>query len=199
MTMTHANHPPLVLGSTSPYRRELLQRLGLSFDIASPHTDEQRLPDEPAEALVRRLAAAKAKSVARFHPEALIIGSDQVAVLDQEILGKPGNHERAVAQLRAASGRTVRFLTGLCLYNSALGREQVEVVPYSVTFRRLDDERIERYVDREQPLNCAGSFKSEGLGIALFERMEGNDPTALIGLPLITLVTMLSQEGVPLP
>lgn len=197
--MTHATHLPLVLSSTSSYRQELLQRLGLSFDTASPKTDEQRLPDEPAEALVRRLAAAKARSVARAHPEALIIGSDQVAVLDQDILGKPGNRERAVAQLRAASGRTVRFLTGLCLYNSALGREQVEVVPYSVTFRALDDKRIERYVDREQPMNCAGSFKSEGMGIALFERMEGSDPTALIGLPLITLVTMLASEGVTLP
>lgn len=197
--MTHATHPPLVLSSTSPYRQELLQRLGLSFDTASPNTDEQRLPDEPAEALVRRLAVAKARSVARAHPEALIIGSDQVAVLDQHILGKPGDRERAVAQLRAASGRTVRFLTGLCLYNSALGREQVEMVPYSVTFRALDDKRIERYVDREQPMNCAGSFKSEGMGIALFERMEGADPTALIGLPLITLVTMLASEGVTLP
>lgn len=197
--MTRTTQPPLVLGSTSPFRRELLQRLGVAFETASPDVDEQRLADESADSLVQRLARAKARAVAQAHPAALIIGSDQVAVLDGEILGKPGTRERAIAQLRAASGRTVQFLTGLCLLNSASGRAQVQVVPYTVHFRELDDERIARYVDLEQPLNCAGSFKSEGLGVTLFASMEGSDPSALIGLPLITLVTMLSREGVVLP
>lgn len=197
--MTRTTQPPLVLGSTSPFRRELLQRLGLAFETASPDVDEDRLPDESAEALVQRLAQAKARAVAAAHPNALIIGSDQVAVLDEEILGKPGTRDRAIAQLQAASGRTVRFLTGLCLLNSATGAAQVEVVPYTVHFRELDSERIRRYVDLEQPLSCAGSFKSEGLGVALFASMDGSDPSALIGLPLITLVTMLAREGVILP
>lgn len=192
-------HPPLVLGSTSPFRRELLQRLGVAFDTAAPDVDESRLPDESAEHLVRRLAEAKARAVAGSRPDALIIGSDQVAVLNDRILGKPGSRERALEQLRAASGRTVRFLTGLCLLNSATGQAQIEVVPYAVTFRELDETRIARYVDREQPFNCAGSFKSEGLGITLFAGMEGSDPSALIGLPLITLVSMLAREGVSLP
>lgn len=197
--MNTPSQPALVLGSTSPFRRELLQRLGLQFQTAAPDIDEAAAPDETAEQLVRRLAQAKARAVAAAHPEALIIGSDQVAVLDDRILGKPGSRDNAIAQLRAASGRTVRFLTGLCLFNSASGRVQTEVVPYSVTFRNLDEQRIARYVDAEQPLNCAGSFKSEGLGVALFARMEGDDPTALIGLPLITLVTMLSREGIAVP
>lgn len=197
--MTTKNHPPLVLASTSPFRRELLQRLGVTFQTASPDVDETRLPDESAEQLVRRLAQAKARAVATAHPGALIIGSDQVAVLGERILGKPGNRERAREQLRAASGNTVRFLTGLCLLNASSGQAEVEVVPYGVTFRTLDDARIDRYLDCEQPYNCAGSFKSEGLGIALFARMEGSDPTALIGLPLITLVSMLARQGMPLP
>lgn len=197
--MSELLHPPLVLGSTSPFRRELLQRLGVAFDTAAPEVDEQRLADESAEDLVRRLAEAKARAVAARRRDALVIGSDQVAVLDDQVLGKPGSRERAIDQLRAASGRTVRFLTGLCLLNSATGHVQLEVVPFDVTFRELDDEQIARYVDHEQPLNCAGSFKSEGLGIALFARMDGGDPTALIGLPLITLVSMLAREGLVLP
>ena len=197
--MNQRHHPPLVLGSTSPFRRELLQRLDIPFDTAAPQVDESRHPGESAERLVHRLAQDKARAVASAHPDALIIGSDQVAVLGGQILGKPGTRARAIEQLRAASGRTVQFLTGLCLFNSAAQRRQVEVVPYEVTFRILDDARIARYVDREQPLNCAGSFKSEGLGIALFSSMQGSDPTALIGLPLITLVSMLAREGVELP
>lgn len=197
--MNQRSHPTLVLGSTSPFRRELLQRLEIPFETAAPEVDESRHPGESAERLVHRLAKDKALAVASAHPNALIIGSDQVAVLDGHILGKPGTRARAIEQLRAASGRTVQFLTGLCLFNSTEQRQQVEVVPYRVTFRILDDARIARYVDREQPLNCAGSFKSEGLGIALFASMEGSDPTALIGLPLITLVSMLAREGIELP
>ncbi len=197
--MTRRSQLPLVLGSSSPFRQDLLQRLGLEFDTASPDIDEIRREGENAEDLVRRLAESKARAVAARYPQALIIGSDQVAVLNGRVLGKPGSRERAIEQLRAASGQTVNFLTGLCLHNSATGKTQIEVVPYNVTFRPLDDERIGRYVDAEQPFNCAGSFKSEGLGIALFARMEGSDPTSLIGLPLISLVGMLAQEGVNLP
>lgn len=193
------SRPPLVLGSTSPFRRELLQRLGLPFEVAAPEVDESHHPDESPRTLVQRLAEAKARAVAMQYRDALIIGSDQVAVIDDRILGKPGNRDRAMAQLRQASGRRVEFLTGLCLYNSAAQRAQVDVVSYGVRFRVLDDERIGRYLDREQPFNCAGSFKSEGLGITLFERMEGDDPTALIGLPLIRLVDMLAEQGVVVP
>jgi septum formation protein len=188
--------PSLILASTSPFRRELLERLHIPFETASPETDETRQPNESAEALVKRLAEAKASAVAENHPNSLIIGSDQVAVLDDEILGKPGNHENAVKQLQAARGKEVIFYTGLCLLNSASNNKQVDVVKFSVTFRNLTDEQIEAYLRKEQPYNCAGSFKSEGLGIALFQRLEGDDPNALIGLPLIRLIDMLQQEGV---
>ncbi|MCB1875973.1 MAG: septum formation inhibitor Maf [Chromatiales bacterium] len=187
----------LVLGSTSPYRRELLQRLGLTFETAAPKVDETRHPGEDANALVRRLSEAKARAVGETWPDALVIGSDQVAVLDGEILGKPGNRERAIAQLSAASGKRVRFLTGLCLLDSATGEAEVDVVPFDVVFRQLKPAHIETYVDREQPYNCAGSFKSEGLGIALFEALEGADPNALIGLPLIRLCRLLERHGLP--
>ncbi len=186
----------LVLASTSPYRRELLNRLGLTFATAAPSVDEARLPDESPEDLVRRLSEAKARAVAASHPNALIIGSDQVAVLDGKILGKPGDHANAVKQLRAASGKQVTFLTGLCLCNSASGAVQVDRVPFAVEFRALTPQQIENYLQREQPYNCAGSFKSEGLGISLFRRMAGDDPSALIGLPLIRLIDMLQREGV---
>ena len=158
--------------------------------------DETRLPDETPEQLVRRLSLAKAAAVAVQRPDALIIGSDQVAVIDGEVLGKPGTHDQAVEQLRRASGRRVTFLTGLCLLNADTGRAQEDVVPFGVVFRELADKQIEHYLQREQPYNCAGSFKSEGLGIALFERLEGEDPNTLIGLPLIRLVRMLEKEGV---
>ncbi len=186
----------LVLGSTSPFRRQLLEKLGLPFDTAAPETDEAPLAGETPEQLVARLAEAKARAVAAQFPGALIIGSDQVAVNGGEILGKPHTHEKAMEQLRNASGRHVRFLTGLCLYNAASDRVQVEVVPFDVVFRELSDEMIDNYLKAEQPYNCAGSFKSEAMGIALFERLEGEDPNTLIGLPLIRLVRMLEAEGV---
>ncbi len=185
----------LVLASTSPYRKELLQRLHLPFETISPEVDETRQPGESAESLVARLAEAKARAVAETLHEGLVIGSDQVAVLEGEVLGKPGGHEQAVAQLQNASGKTVRFLTGLCVVNAATGNSQLEVVPFEVEFRTLTPEQIEHYLRREEPYNCAGSFKSEGLGIALFERLRGDDPNALIGLPLIRLTRMLEREG----
>ncbi len=188
-------HPILVLASTSPFRRELLKRLGLPFLIASPEVDEARQPNESPEALVTRLAEAKARAVAAEYPQALIIGSDQVACVDGEILGKPGNREGALAQLTLAANKSVTFQTGLCLLNSATGRAQVSREPFRVLFRDLSQDQIAGYVDRERPFNCAGSFKSEGLGIALFKRLEGDDPTALVGLPLIRLVAMLAAEG----
>lgn len=186
---------PLVLASTSPYRRELLARLCLPFDIAAPEVDETPLPGETAEALVLRLSEAKARAVAGRFPGALIIGSDQAAACNGAIVGKPGNHERAVAQLAAASGRRVSFLTGLCLLDSTSGAARTGLVPYHVHFRRLGAAEIEAYLRAEQPYHCAGSFKSEGLGVTLFERMEGDDPTALIGLPLILLARWLREAG----
>ena len=189
----------LVLASSSPYRRELLDRLALEYRTCSPDVDESRQTGEAAEDYVARLSRQKAAAVAERYPDSLIVGSDQAAVLDGEVIGKPGGHDRAREQLQRASGRCVMFLTGLTLLNSGSNRAQTAVVPFYVHFRRLDAARIERYLQREQPYNCAGSFKSEGLGIALFERMEGDDPSALIGLPLIRLVTMLANEGVQLP
>ncbi|MDX1252991.1 MAG: septum formation inhibitor Maf [Gammaproteobacteria bacterium] len=186
----------LILASSSPYRKELLHRLGLPFITITPQADETPLPGESPEALVARLASAKAHAVAHQHPDALIIGSDQVAVLEDQILGKPGNHDNAVAQLSNASGKRVEFLTGLCLLNGATRRMQVNVIPFAVVFRVLSAAQIDNYLRREQPYNCAGSFKSEGLGIALFDKLEGEDPTALVGLPLISLVQMLEHEGV---
>ena len=193
------SQPQLILGSTSPFRRELLCRLGLAFDCDAPEIDASRLVGETPEQLVLRLAEAKARAVAERHPAALIIGSDQVACIDGEVLGKPGDRARAIDQLERAAGKVVTFYTGLCLFNSATGRHQVLCEPFRVHFRKLSRQQIERYVDAEQPFNCAGSFKSEGLGITLFERLEGDDPNALIGLPLIRLVQMLEREGIALP
>ena len=192
--------PPLVLASSSPFRRSLLQRLGLTFSCHSPDIDESRRPDETPVELVLRLAREKARAVAQEYPGALIIGSDQVAVTaDGEVLGKPGSRDKAIHQLEASSDSTVTFQTGLCLLNSATGRDQCGCEPFAVHFRRLSRATIERYVDQEQPLNCAGSFKSEGLGIVLFKALEGRDPNALIGLPLIMLTDFLAAEGVALP
>ncbi|MDS4012858.1 MAG: Maf family nucleotide pyrophosphatase [Candidatus Accumulibacter sp.] len=187
---------PLVLASTSPYRRELLGRLGLPFVTANPKVDETPLVGEKPAATALRLAEAKARAVTGDHPSALIIGSDQVACLDGRIFGKPGTHPAAVDQLRALRGRSVSFITAVCLLDAPTGRVQTRSVPTRVTFRGLTDEEIERYLEREQPYNCAGSAKSEGLGIVLLERIEGDDPNALIGLPLIALCTLLRNEHV---
>ena len=191
--------PTLLLASSSPFRRELLGKLQLDFIHQSPDIDESRLPGESPTELVMRLAKEKAGALAAQHPDTLIIGSDQVAVLGEQVLGKPGTEEKAVEQLTAASGKRVTFLTGLCLLNTATGRTQVACEPFNVQFRTLKPEQITRYVALEQPLNCAGSFKSEGLGIVLFKALEGRDPNSLIGLPLITLTEFLAAEGVQLP
>ena len=189
----------LVLASTSPFRRELLQRLGLAFVTLSPDVDETRRDGESAESLVRRLAEAKARAAQKQYPDALIIGSDQVAVCESDVLGKPGSHEHARRQLARLAGHRVSFLTGLCLFDAAAGKARVDLVPYHVVFRPLTEQQIERYLLAEQPYNCAGSFKSEGLGISLFQSMEGEDPNALIGLPLIRLVSWLNEAGVAVP
>jgi len=193
------SEPRIVLGSTSVYRKQLLERLGLKFVAAAPDIDESSRLDESPDNLVVRLAESKAIAVAGRFPESLVIGSDQVACIKGKILGKPGSRSAAIKQLTAASGRKVTFLTGLCLLNTATGRTQTLCEPFHVHFRSLDSGQIERYLDKEKPYDCAGSFKSEGLGIALFERLEGNDPNALVGLPLIRLVQLLANEGVEVP
>ncbi|MBD9414563.1 septum formation inhibitor Maf [Pseudomonas sp. PDM16] len=190
---------PLVLASSSPYRRELLTRLRQPFSCASPNVDEALHPNESASSLVRRLAESKARALSERNPAHLIIGSDQVAVLGTQILGKPHDFDRARNQLMAASGASVTFLTGLALLNSASDRCQVDVVPFTVHFRPLTEEQICRYLEAEEPYDCAGSFKSEGLGISLFRSTEGEDNTSLVGLPLIRLVQMLDQEGIHIP
>lgn len=189
----------LVLGSTSRYRRELLQRLGLSFDVVGPEVDETPLQGESPASTARRLALAKARAVARRHPDAVVIGSDQVADLDGEALGKPGTHERAVAQLQRMQGRTVLFHTALAVVCVASGFEATDLAPVRVVFRQLDDDEIERYLQAEKPYDCAGSAKSEGLGIALLDRIDSDDPTALVGLPLIRTCHLLRQAGVKVP
>jgi septum formation protein len=189
---------PLVLASTSPFRKELLQRLGITFTTAAPDVDESPLAGETPETLVKRLAEAKARAIGHSC-KGLIIGSDQVATTGSDILGKPGTHARAAEQLQNLSGRLVTFHTGLCLLNSVTGEAEVDVIPFRVRFRQLDKGQIERYLQADRPYNCAGSFKSEGLGITLFEQMDGDDPTALVGLPLIRLTSMLAVAGVVLP
>ena len=188
---------PLVLASTSRYRRMLLERLGVPFVAVAPEADETPLPGETPAATALRLAEAKARSVAEAHPDALIIGSDQVADCDGELVGKPGNHERAVALLNRLSGRTVVFHTGLALLDAVTGACQSELVDVRSTFRRLPATELEAYLRCEQPYDCAGAVRSEALGITLFERIESDDPTALIGLPLIHLTTMLRAAGYP--
>lgn len=188
----------LVLASTSPYRCELLKRLQLPFVTAAPDVDETPLPDESARATSMRLSQAKARAVAASHPDALIIGSDQVALLEGEQIGKPLTHDNAVRQLRRQCGKTTHFYTALTLLDSRSGRMHTEVAENRVTLRELDDAEIEAYLQKEQPYHCAGSVKSEGLGIALMRSMSGDDPNALIGLPLILLTDMLRREGVRL-
>lgn len=190
---------PLVLASSSPYRRTLLERLHLPFDCQAPEIDESPLPEERAEQLACRLAGEKSRALASRYQRHLIIGSDQVAVLDGQIIGKPHTFERAREQLRSASGASVTFYTGLCLHNSQSGHTQTACIPFTVHFRTLDDACIERYLRLEQPYDCAGSFKSESLGISLFRSTAGEDATSLIGLPLIRLVDMLLAEGVQIP
>ena len=189
----------LVLASTSAYRKMLLERLQLPFETDRPETDETPLAGEAPAATAERLAVEKARAVAGRWPDALVIGSDQVAYLGDEVFGKPGTEERAVAQLQRMRGRTVVFHTAIALLNTRSGHAHVEGVPTHVHFRDLSDDEIRRYVAREKPLDCAGSAKSEGLGITLLEAMSGDDPTALIGLPLIALSRMLRAEGVELP
>ncbi len=186
----------LILASTSPYRRELLSRLGLPFSVENPLTDETPIVGESPENMALRLSEAKARAIAEKFPDALIIGSDQVATVNTKIYGKPGNHENAKRQLQELSGKTVNFFTGICLFNARTGHADVRGVPTLVTFRQLSDEEIENYLRREPAYNCAGSAKSEGLGIALLSSMIGEDPNALVGLPLIALCDMLRQQGV---
>jgi len=185
----------LILASTSPFRKAILDKLGIEFDTASPETDETVLDNETPQQLVERLSIAKAKAIADKTSDALVIGSDQVSVINGEIIGKPHTHENAIKQLQNASGKTVTFYTGLCLYNSATHQYQADVVLFNVVFRQLTDQQIENYLKKEEPYNCAGSFKSEALGIVLFEKLEGDDPNTLMGLPLIRLVKMLEKEN----
>ena len=189
----------LVLASTSPYRRELLARLQIPFEAVAPEADESPLAGESPAETAERLSEAKARAVAERFPASLIIGSDQVAHIGEQRFGKPGTRDKAIAQLRAMSGKSIVFHTGLCLLNTSTGRLHRRGVPTEVRFRELSDAEITRYLDREDALNCAGSARSEGLGIALMEYMRGDDPNALVGLPLIALADMLRAEGVALP
>lgn len=189
----------LVLASTSAYRRELLQRFGLPFEVARPDIDESPLPGETPQATAERLAVEKARAVAGQFDDALIIGSDQVAHMGDTRFGKPGTVERAIAQLQSMSGRTVVFHTALAVLNTRSGRVQLDAVPTEVRFRSLSSDEIVRYVNKERPLDCAGSAKSEGLGITLLDALAGDDPNALVGLPLIALARMLRNEGIALP
>ena len=189
----------LVLASTSPFRQQVLRKLNIEFDIHAPEINEEKLDNESPQELVTRLSEEKAKAVSPHFPNSLIVGSDQVAVLNNLILGKPHTHENARQQLSDASGHRVSFYTGLCLFNNETGNTQTACVPFQVHFRKLNEEQIDRYLKIEQPYNCAGSFKSEGLGISLFEKLEGDDPNTLIGLPLIQLIRFLDNEGITIP
>jgi septum formation protein len=195
MDATTARTPKLILASTSRYRRELLQRLRVPFDVEAPDVDETAAPGEAPRELALRLALAKARAVAQRHPDAVVIGSDQVAECGGEALGKPGGHANAVAQLRRMSGQRVVFHTALAVARVASGFEGVELAPVVVRFRKLGDAEIESYLRAEQPYDCAGSAKSEGLGIALLEAIESDDPTALVGLPLIRTCALLRAAG----
>ena len=186
----------LLLASGSPYRKSLLQRLGLKFGCHSPDIDETPQSGEDAETLARRLSRRKAEALCQNFPDHLIVASDQAAQLGDRILGKPGTSEKAVEQLSACSGQPVTFYTGICLLNTKTGQKQLDCIPYTVFFRELSSEQIEYYIKKEEPLDCAGSFKCEGLGVSLFSKMQGDDPNSLIGLPLIRLTRMLLNEGV---
>lgn len=194
--MTVIAQRPLILGSTSAYRRELLSRLRIDFTVESPHVDETPLPGEAPAALAQRLALAKARAVAQRHPASVVIGSDQVADLDGLPLGKPGNHSRAVAQLQQMRGKTVVFQTAVAVVCEQTGFEQLDLAPVKVKFRELTDAEIEAYLQAEKPYDCAGSAKSEGLGIALLESIDNDDPSALVGLPLIRTCSMLRAAGI---
>ncbi len=189
----------LILASSSPFRQELLKRLKIPFQVQSPDVDESPVEDESAHQQVKRLARIKAQTVGKTEADALIIGSDQLATCNNTVLGKPGTHAQATSQLQLMRDETLLFHTGLCLLNTKTGKEYVDCIEYQVHFRRYSNEEIERYLLSEQPYNCAGSFKSEELGISLVESMEGQDPTALIGLPLIKLTAMLRQEDIQIP
>ena len=190
------SHPPLILASSSPFRQALLQRLNLSFESISPDIDESCMSHESATDYVRRLAAEKAEVIATRNPASLVIGSDQCAWLEGRILGKPGNHKNAMQQLRNARGKEVVFYTGVCVVCLDSGIKMVDCVEYRVGFRCVSDEQLEHYLLTEKPYNCAGSFKSEGYGVTLFSYMSGDDPTSLIGLPLIRLTSMLEEAGI---
>ncbi len=190
------SYSSLILASSSPFRKELLSRLHLPFETISPDIDETILADENVEQYVRRLSLEKAQVIANDYPDAIIIGSDQSAYLDGRILGKPGTHENAVKQLQQSCGKEVVFYTGLSVVHQASRFCEVDCVKYHVGFRALSDQQIENYLITEQPYNCAGSFKSEGYGISLFSYMSGDDPTSIVGLPLIRLVAMLEAAGV---
>nr|WP_295777529.1 Maf family nucleotide pyrophosphatase [Rhodoferax sp.] len=196
--MPDISNRKLILGSTSAYRRELLGRLNIPFSVESPHVDEAPLPDEHPAAMAQRLALAKAHAVAARFPDCIVIGSDQVADLDGLALGKPGTHDRAVTQLRQMRGKTVIFQTAVAVVCLQSGFCQQALAPVKVLFRALDDAEIEYYLRQEQPYDCAGSAKSEGLGIALLDAIESDDPTALVGLPLIRTSRMLRAAGIPL-
>lgn len=189
------SHLPLVLASTSRYRRALLERLSIPFEVIHPDVDEQRLPEESPVEMVKRLAEAKARAVASHYPAAWIIGCDQTAALGDLILGKPGNHANAVEQLNLLSNKTIYYYNGLCLYNSEKDTAYIRMIPYEVVFRTLTPTTIEHYLHKEKPYDCAGSLKSETSGIALCHRMRGDDPTALMGLPLIALTDLLVEAG----
>ena len=188
--------PKLILASSSPYRQQLLSRLHLQFDSISPDVDESTHDGEQASAYVRRLARSKALAVAEDYPDAIVIGSDQCAVLDDHILGKPGNHENALRQLRRAQGRRVIFHTAVCVLSLSTGYERIEEVPFEVEFRELEDYQLDHYLRMEEPYQCASSFKAEAYGAVLFSRMSGDDPNALIGLPLFKLTEMLEDAGI---
>ena len=194
--MSIQSQPQLILASSSKIRKRVLAKIGIEFTAISPNIDESPLSEEAPEALVQRLSEEKARKVAHQYSNHLIIGSDQVAVVNNEIVGKPSNRAQAIKQLEAASGRIVSLYTGVALLNSGTGRIQVDVLPYRVQFRELTRAMVENYIDRDQPYDCGGSLRSEGLGIALLSKFDGEDPNILLGLPLIRLIDMLAEESV---